>query len=154
MHPQWSKSVRLPHLDQAQVDVTKLTEYVLNPNHPEGRHKARVFLSALGITAANGGWLADAILLSIRNADAVLQADTRWGALYRVDVDIVRGQRCAKVRTAWLCHREAARLTTCFASGTCRVTIMVTHTPDHEIRHSGLDPESSAPPSGCRPAPA
>jgi hypothetical protein len=40
---------------------TKLEDYCLNPLHPEGRHKARVFESALGITRANAEILRSAI---------------------------------------------------------------------------------------------
>ena len=39
----------LPHALRAVVDVEKLRDYVLSPDHEHGRHKARVFLSALGI---------------------------------------------------------------------------------------------------------
>lgn len=44
----------LPNFEKASVDLEKLTAYALNASHPEGRHKARVFLSALGVTAADG----------------------------------------------------------------------------------------------------
>jgi hypothetical protein len=54
--------MKLQNLDKASIDIVKLTRYALDMNHPEGRHKARVFLSALGITAADGEWLAQAIL--------------------------------------------------------------------------------------------
>lgn len=64
--------MRLPNLERARIDIVKLTGYVLNASHPEGRHKARVFLSALGIGAASGKWLANAILAAIGNADAAL----------------------------------------------------------------------------------
>lgn len=30
------------------VDIAKLRDYCLNPLHDEGKHKARVFASALG----------------------------------------------------------------------------------------------------------
>ena len=111
--------MRLPNYDSASIDIAKLSGYVLNANHPEGRHKARVFLSALGLGAANGKWLANAILAAIGNSNAVLQANTEWGAIYRADVEIIRGQRCAKVRTAWLCEPEETRLVTCFVIGKC-----------------------------------
>jgi hypothetical protein len=111
--------MRLPNLDRAHIDIVKLTDYVLNPNHPEGRHKARVFLSALGVDASNSRWLANAILAVVRNSEAVLQAETKWGTIYRVDVEIVRGRRCAKVRTAWLCKSKQTRLVTCFVIGEC-----------------------------------
>jgi hypothetical protein len=111
--------MKLPNFDKAHIDIAKLTGYVLNANHPEGRHKARVFLSALGIGSANSKWLADAILAAVSRYDAVLQVNTEWGAIYRVDVEILRGQRCAKIRTAWLCKLEETRLVTCFVIGEC-----------------------------------
>jgi hypothetical protein len=44
--------MRLPNGNRADLG-TKLEDYVLNPRHREGRHKARVFESALGLTLAN-----------------------------------------------------------------------------------------------------
>lgn len=105
--------MKLPNFDRAHIDNAKLTEYVLNRSHPEGRHKARVFLSALGIEASGGGWLADAILAAVGKSEAVLQAETKWGTIYRVDVEIVRARRCARVRAAWLCNAKETRLATC-----------------------------------------
>lgn len=112
----------LPNFEKASVDLEKLTAYALNASHPEGRHKARVFLSALGVTAADGEWLANMILAGLARSEAVLQNTTNWGPIYRVDMEVVRGQRCAKVRTAWLCTAEAARLVTCFVVGDCDET--------------------------------
>jgi hypothetical protein len=40
--------MRLPNADRAVVDIAKLRDYSLNNSHPEGKSKARVFLSALG----------------------------------------------------------------------------------------------------------
>ena len=40
----------LPDLANAKTDVAKLRDNCLNATHPRGRHKARMFLSALGIT--------------------------------------------------------------------------------------------------------
>jgi hypothetical protein len=112
----------LPNIEKASIDLKKLTNYVLSTSHPEGRHKARVFLSSLGVTAADGEWLANTILASLWKSEAVLQSNTNWGPIYRVDMEIVRGQRCAKVRTGWLCAAEAARLVTCFVVGECDET--------------------------------
>jgi hypothetical protein len=44
--------VKLPNGDRADLG-TKLSDYVLNPEHQHGRHKARVFASSLGITRQN-----------------------------------------------------------------------------------------------------
>ncbi len=105
----------LPNIAKASIDRKKLADYVLNAGHPEGRHKARVF----GLTAADAEWLADRISAGLWQSEAVLQSTTNWGPIYRVDMDIVRGQRCAKVRTGWLCAAEAARLVTCYVIGEC-----------------------------------
>lgn len=69
----------LPNIERAAINREKLADYVLNSGHPEGRHKARVFLSALGISASDAAWLADAILAGLRQSEAVLQSNIRWG---------------------------------------------------------------------------
>lgn len=111
--------MKLPNHQSAHIDVAKLTGYVLNPNHPEGRHKARIFRSALGISAAHASWLAKTMLHAIGNNEASLQAVTEWGTIYRVEIDLLRDKRCARIRTLWLCGQEQARLVTCFVIGEC-----------------------------------
>lgn len=113
---------RLPNLENVSIDIRKLRDYALNPNHPEGRHKARVFLAALGLIAVDAEWLADAILKNVPDAEAVLTESTDWGKIYRVDFQILRGTRCALIRTGWLCSDEKAKLTTCFIVGECNET--------------------------------
>ncbi|TRU34880.1 MAG: hypothetical protein EWV50_16880 [Microcystis aeruginosa Ma_MB_F_20061100_S20] len=41
--------VKLPHPESTIIDDHKLTGYSLNLNHADGRHKARVFKSALNL---------------------------------------------------------------------------------------------------------
>jgi hypothetical protein len=43
--------MKLPYAESAIVDVRKLRDYCLSAAHPRGKHKARVFASALGLTA-------------------------------------------------------------------------------------------------------
>jgi hypothetical protein len=45
--------MKLPNGEQAEISVQKLIGYCLNPEHPSGKHKARVFASILGITLEN-----------------------------------------------------------------------------------------------------
>jgi hypothetical protein len=40
---------KLPNPEKAFIDLNKLIGYCLNPEHPEGQHKALVFKSALNI---------------------------------------------------------------------------------------------------------
>ena len=60
--------MQLPNGDRADLG-TKLEDYVLNPRHREGRHKARLFESALGITLADASVLRRAILSAAENAE-------------------------------------------------------------------------------------
>jgi hypothetical protein len=53
---------RLPHGDQAILDMRKIGDYCLNPSHPRGRHKARVFREALDLQRSDASWLRDALL--------------------------------------------------------------------------------------------
>ena len=43
----------IPYAENAIVDVRKLRGYCLNFDHNDGKHKARLFLSILGMTADN-----------------------------------------------------------------------------------------------------
>ena len=45
--------MKLPNGNHALISIEKLRGYCLNPEHPSEKHKARVFASALGITAQN-----------------------------------------------------------------------------------------------------
>ncbi|MBW7900704.1 MAG: hypothetical protein H3C26_04465 [Rhodocyclaceae bacterium] len=109
--------MQLPNCTSASIDIRKLHDYALDPNHPEGRHKARVFLSALGLGASDSEWLAAAILGNICAAEAVEFGHTAWGTIYKADIQIWRGNRCAKLRTGWLCRGDTTKLTTCFIVG-------------------------------------
>jgi len=47
----------LPNADFAEVPIVKLRDYALNPDHPVGKHKAKVFESVLGLTAEDSAFL-------------------------------------------------------------------------------------------------
>jgi hypothetical protein len=47
----------LPNPDQAVLDTRKMEDYCLNPLHPRGRHKARVFREALHLQRSDAAWL-------------------------------------------------------------------------------------------------
>jgi hypothetical protein len=53
--------MKLPQGERAIVPLEKLLGYCLNVNHDSGKHKARVFASALGVTADNAEVLRDLI---------------------------------------------------------------------------------------------
>jgi hypothetical protein len=49
--------MKLPNAERVFVDIAKLRDYSLDPVHPEGKHKARVFAAALGLSRNEAGWL-------------------------------------------------------------------------------------------------
>jgi hypothetical protein len=54
--------VRLPRAAAARIPTDKLVRYALDPGHERGRHKARMFQSALGITGRDWRYLHAQIL--------------------------------------------------------------------------------------------
>jgi hypothetical protein len=58
--------------NDAIVEVSKLRDYCLDPHHPCGRYKARVFLSTLGLAQTDAGFLRPALLQAAREAGATV----------------------------------------------------------------------------------
>lgn len=77
--------MRLPNGDQAEISQAKLIEYCLNLDHPSGKHKARVFASALGITANNADDLRQLIQKAAVEGEVIQQNITEFGQLFKVD---------------------------------------------------------------------
>ena len=94
---------RLPNADEATVPREKLRDYALDPEHPLGRHKARVFRSALGITQTDWEYLRDQILAAIPSASVATVRVISWGTLYEVPI-LIEGLNGAthEVTTAWI----------------------------------------------------
>lgn len=107
--------MRLPNVSAAELDIRKLENYCLNADHPLGRHKARVFHSALGLTNADAQWLRREILVNITTADAAELAKDRFGTRYRADFVLKRHERQAVVRTVWIvAESDVPRFVTCW----------------------------------------
>jgi hypothetical protein len=70
---------RLPHSGQAILDMRKIEDYCLNPSHPRGRHKARVFREALDLQRSDASWLRDALLEAARSVEAFQDGEDAWG---------------------------------------------------------------------------
>jgi len=108
--------MKLPHADSAVVDVAKLRDYSLNPQHNVGKHKARVFQAALGLTANDAEWLREMLLQAAQEGEAFDGPPSPFGHKYVIDVELIRGERQATVRTAWIIEHGTSfpRLTSCY----------------------------------------
>ena len=92
--------MKLPNAESAVVDLAKLRDYSLNPQHDVGKHKARVFQAALGLTADDAEWLREKVLQAAHEGEAFDGPPSPFGRKYVIDVMLVRGERKAAVRTA------------------------------------------------------
>lgn len=108
--------MNLPGGDQAIVDIAKLRDYCLDPHHPRGRHKARVFASALDLTQADAEILRDALLVAAQEESAVPGESDVYGDRYTIDFEMEHRGRHATVRSGWIVLRDQTqpRLTSCF----------------------------------------
>ena len=108
--------MRLPGGDKAIVEIEKLTEYCLNPEHPRGKHKARVFESVLGFTLANAEELREALLEAAVTEEATPGLDDRFGARYVIDFPADGPNGSGTLRSLWILRQgeDTPRLTSCY----------------------------------------
>lgn len=106
----------LPFAERAYADESKFLDYCLNVNHPYGKHKARVFRSALGITATNWEVLRDSVLTAVLLNPASSEGRNNYGELYVVEFERTRFILSAMVRSSWIVHdgENFPRLTSCY----------------------------------------
>lgn len=93
---------KLPNSEDAVVEVRKLRDYCLSPEHPRGRHKARVFASALGLTVEDSEELRRALLSAAVSGEAVPAEEDEYGQRYMLDFRMSTGIGSATVRSGWI----------------------------------------------------
>jgi hypothetical protein len=106
----------IPNAERAVVDIRKLRDYCLNPTHDEGKHKARSFAAAFGITRDDAEDLRDALLQGVKTHDAQLGRRDAYGQRYIVDFMLVWRGRQAMIRSSWIIEHgsDTPRLTSCY----------------------------------------
>ncbi len=106
----------IPNSENAIVDIRKLRDYCLNPEHSDGKHKARLFSSILGMTADNAEELRQILLEVVKTQEAQLGRRDGFGQRYTLDFTIEWQNKSAALRSGWLVERgsEMPRLTTCY----------------------------------------
>ncbi|MEB2742788.1 type VI secretion system tube protein TssD [Citrobacter portucalensis] len=110
-----SEAGTLLNAKHAVIDPKKIASYALNPEHPVGGNKARVFESALGFNPSNAGILVSRVQQGIISSSAELGAYDKFGQRMSVDIPIigVNGET-AIVRTGWMYETDSLvpRMTT------------------------------------------
>ncbi|MCA9025715.1 MAG: hypothetical protein KDA86_10925 [Planctomycetaceae bacterium] len=96
----------MPSAERAVIDPVKLTDYCLNPDHPRGRHKARVFESALGLTSDDADELRQALLDAALDDTAELADADDFGQRYVVEFAMNALAGTARIRSAWIVRAD------------------------------------------------
>ena len=106
----------LPNGESAIIDIRKLRDYCLNPEHKDGKHKARLFSSILGMTADNAEELRQILLEIVKIHEVKLGRQDEFGQRYTLDFEISWQNREATLRSGWIIETgsEIPRLTTCY----------------------------------------
>ncbi len=74
--------MKLKNGAKAVIPERKLEDYCLNPFHPDGKHKAKVFAKALGITQENSLKLEELILQSAKSGEVTKKQETNFGKYF------------------------------------------------------------------------
>lgn len=108
--------MKLPNGEASIVEIEKLRDYCLSPDHPRGRHKARLFHSLLGMTAAHAEELRTALIDTARTENALRRASDQYGTRYIIDFKLRRGERTADIRSCWIVRsdEDIPRFVTCY----------------------------------------
>ncbi len=108
--------MKLPNGDRAIVDIAKLRDYCLDPSHPRGKHKARVFASALGLSIERADELKQALEDSASILDVTQGETDEYGKRFVKDFIMLGPSGQASVRSAWiiLAGENLPRLITCY----------------------------------------
>jgi hypothetical protein len=107
---------KLLNPENAVVETRKLRDYCLSPEHPRGKHKARVFASALGLAAEDSEELRQALLSAAVSEEAAPTEEDEHGQRYMLDFEMSTEAGSAIVRSGWIVRsgEDFPRFTWCW----------------------------------------
>jgi hypothetical protein len=107
---------KLPNAEIAVVEMRKLRDYCLSSDHPRGSHKARVFASALYLTAEDSEELRQALLSAAVSEEAAPAEVDEYGQRYVLDFEMSTEAGSATVRSGWIIRsgEDFPRFTSCW----------------------------------------
>src|SRR5262245_22679828 len=98
----------LPNYEKAEIPSDKLEKYALDPTHPVGKHKARVFESVLGINQSDWRVLANSIQNELPYNKARPTKSDSFGQRYEVIMPITGPNgKTENVLTAWIVKADS-----------------------------------------------
>jgi hypothetical protein len=111
--------MRLPNADLAVVDRAKITEYLLNSEHPDNGGKAAFFVT-LEFSRSDWEPFANALRRLALTADVTESMETMHGKKYIVDGELENpAGKKARVRSIWIIDAgvDFPRLVTAYPLG-------------------------------------
>ena len=107
-----------PEFESVVVEIAKLRDYCLSEIHPRGKHKARVFRAALGLTAADAEVLRDALLKAVADQTDELRqtASDEHGSRYDLDFVMTTPGGSVAIRSKWIAPaaKRVLRFISCY----------------------------------------
>lgn len=95
--------MNLPNGTRAIVSLRRLRDYNLNPDHPTGKHKARVLAAALGFTQADARQLRAILKRVALSYPAIKGEQDEHGQRYTIDFELENEQgEPVTLRSGWM----------------------------------------------------
>jgi hypothetical protein len=108
--------LKLPNIEQAYVPLDKITGYLLDVEHENGRGKALFFIH-FGFSVAKWEELAQALIRHANEYEVVKQETTRFGTRFVIEGALpTPSQRTPQIRVVWFIpkNEEQPRLATAY----------------------------------------
>lgn len=101
--------MKLPYGDRLKVEQIedKLINYVLNPEHSDGKHKARLFKARLGINLNNRKILVDTLMHMGKTSTDFQDKNSPYGKKYVLDFELATQEGFSKIRSVWMIRSDA-----------------------------------------------
>ena len=108
--------MKIPNPEKAIVEIRKLRDYCLNPEHRIGKHKAQLFKAALGLTVENAEALRAVLREVVKTHEAELGENDEYGQRYEIEFEMTWQGKHAKLLSAWNVrpNEDFPRLVTCY----------------------------------------
>lgn len=101
--------MQLPNGDAARVPTGKLTHYLLDESHSDGKSKASVLIG-IGFSRRHPGQLAQQLLAIAERGEVLHSTESAYGTKYIID-GVLTGPsgRSIVIRTVWLIAHDDPR---------------------------------------------
>lgn len=98
--------MKLPNASEAIVEIEKLRDYCLSPDHPVGKHKARVFEACLGLVREDAEKVRSLLMNAALQYDCIATKQTSHGQHYEMDFMLSHKGKSALVRAVWMIRHD------------------------------------------------